>query len=235
MRSFVTADWLNLIVASYKAPKEMLQPHLPPGLSLDVYHDTAYISIVGFQFNRTRLLSMPLPAVAGLGSFPQWNFRTYVRSGNHLGVVFLKEYVPSPFTAAIVSAMYNEPYIAAPLTCRVTELNDIRRVRYDLKAAGQDHVLAVSGSVETEPLDPGTLSEFFLRQGSGCGMNSRGKAVHFVVEHSDWNVHPVREYAIDVDFGALYGDKWAEFTGRTPDSVLLCAGSTVRVSQSMLL
>ena len=53
--------------------------------------------------------------------------------------------------------------------------------------------------------------------------------LRYEVRHPQWDVFPVRDYHIDLDWASLYGPEWAVLSGRAPDSVVLAAGSAVAV------
>lgn len=237
MKPFVRAVWSDLLIVTYAVPDAALAPFLTPGLTLDRYAGGAHVSLVAFRFRQTRVLGIPAP----FGDFPQWNLRFYVapggdaemRGGNERGIVFLKEFVPSPVIANTVRTLYNEPYRAAPLTCRVTTVGPLRRVRYDLSVGDKTHTLAASawGPPSVPPV--GSAEEFFTGQGWGRGRSRAGQATGFHVTHPPWRVYAVREYHSSVDFEGLYGPRWAFLGDQEPTSVILCEGSAVGVTQSL--
>lgn len=237
MNPFVRAVWSDLLIVTYAVPDAALEPFLTPGLTLDWYAGRAHISLVAFRFRQTRVLGLPAP----FGDFPQWNLRCYVAPGsdtdaprgNERGIVFLQEFVPSPVIATTVRALYNEPYRTAPLTCRVTTVGPLRRVRYDLSVAGRTHALAASawGPPFVPPV--GSAEEFFTGQGWGRGRSRWGRPTGFHVTHPPWRVYAVREPYLSVDFERLYGPRWAFLGDESPRSVILCEGSAVGVSQSL--
>lgn len=235
MRAFVTAVWSDLLIVSYAVPEAILVPWVPPGLTLDRWQGQSYVSLVAFRFRRTRVLGLGMPRGMTLTDFPQWNLRLYVKSGGsdggvERGIVFVQEYVPSPFIAAAVHALYNEPYLSAPLTCRATTVGDLRRVRYDLDVGGGRHTLAVTGRGPTYRPEPGSAEAFFTGQGWGNGRDRSGRATRFRVTHPLWRVYDVVDTHLSVDFGRLYGPVWAFLQGRVPDVTVLCEGSFVHVS-----
>lgn len=235
MKPFVRAVWSDLLIASYAVPDAALAPWLTPGLTLDRWDGRAHVSLVAFRFRRTRVLGVPTP----MGDFPQWNLRFYVKpgegagSGNERGIVFLKEFVPSPLVATAVRLLYNEPYRAAALTCRVTPVGLLRRVRYDLSVGGDRHALAVTGQGTPFVPSAGSAEEFFTGQGWGRGRSRTGTPTGFHVTHPPWRVYAINDTHLSVDFGRLYGPEWAFLGDRAPASVVLCEGSAVGVSRSL--
>ena len=106
--TFLTAEWRKLIMMQYEVAPATLARRLPPGLQLDLYEGRAYVSLVGFLFDRVRLLGVPPPFHT---RFEEVNLRFYVRrpmpDGSYRrGVVFLSEIVPKTIITLIARALY---------------------------------------------------------------------------------------------------------------------------------
>ncbi|MFZ1399385.1 MAG: DUF2071 domain-containing protein, partial [Candidatus Promineifilaceae bacterium] len=90
-RSFLTAEWRYLVMLNYHIEPDLLRPFLPQGTELDIWQDQTFVSIVGFMFQNTRMLGLPIP---GHINFEELNLRFYVRrqgpEGWRRGVVFIK-------------------------------------------------------------------------------------------------------------------------------------------------
>ena len=54
-RPFLTADWRNLLMLNYAVDAALLAPFVPRGTELDLWRGEALVSLVGFQFLKTRL------------------------------------------------------------------------------------------------------------------------------------------------------------------------------------
>ncbi len=61
---------------NYPVGREVLEPFVPAGTTLDTYKGKAYVSVVGFLFRKTRLLGVPVPFHQ---DFEEVNLRFYVR------------------------------------------------------------------------------------------------------------------------------------------------------------
>ena len=92
---FLTAEWRYLGMLNYETDPAVVAPLVPPGCELDAFEGCVFISVVGFQFLRTRVLGIPFPFHL---NFEEVNLRFYVRrrvEGEwRRGVVFVKELVP---------------------------------------------------------------------------------------------------------------------------------------------
>ena len=223
---FLTARWSNLFLATYAVPPTMLRPHLPPGLSLDLRDEQAFVSLVAFDFLDTRVLGIPWP---GFRTFAELNLRFYVRRGDERGVVFIREFVPQRLVAWIARRVYNEPYLAAPLKSRVQDTPDRLSIEHRLVWNGQTHIIRAAGRKPPIRPDDTSTEHFFKEHQWGYNLNRRGELVRYEVVHPVWDVYPLESYELLFDFGQVYGPRWKWLTQATPTSTLLAVGSPVAV------
>jgi uncharacterized protein len=224
--TFLTARWSNLFLATYAVPEEMLKSRLPPGLELDRRDGQAFVSLVAFDFIDTRVLGIPWP---GYRNFPELNLRFYVRQGNERGVVFIREYVGKRLVAWIARGLYNEPYRVAPMTGAVKEDTGSITVEHRLIVAGRTNVLRVTGSKPAYCPEPESVEHFFKEHHWGFNTDRRGRTVRYRVDHPKWDIFPVREWHIDLDWEAVYGPEWKEMNDAKPISTIFAQGSPVAV------
>ena len=95
---------------NFEIDPALLSPLLPPGTELDLWRGTALVSLVGFRFLDTRLLSVPIPFHR---NFDEINLRFYVRPTENpeaRGVVFIREFVPRRAITLIANTIYGENY-----------------------------------------------------------------------------------------------------------------------------
>ena len=227
--TFLTACWRNLILANYAVPESLLRSRLPPGLELDTWDGQCWASLVGFQFLNTRVRGISCP---GYRNFPEWNLRFYVRQGEVRGVCFVREFVPRRLVAWVARTIYNEPYQAAAMSMSVIETQEAVTAAYTVQWAGRTHTLSAVGDVPAIRPNPASLEHWFKEHSWGFGLTRRGRLQRYAVNHPEWDVHPVRSFAADVDWGLLYGPEWAVMNGVTPASVVLAVGSPVSVYPS---
>ena len=111
MKTFLTAQWQNIIMANYEIDPIYLKPYLPKGVELDYYNGKTYVSLVGFLFKNTSVFNISMPFFK---TFEEINLRFYVvrKDGNKLkrGVVFINETVPSKAVALVANKIYKEHY-----------------------------------------------------------------------------------------------------------------------------
>ena len=162
-RPFLTAEWRDLVLVTYRVPADLLLPHVPPGSELDCPDDapgTHLLSLVAFAFSRTRIHGWPGP---GGRHFPEFNARFYVRRGADRATVFLRELVPSPLIVLGARLLYNQPYALAQLRRRVERDEREIRVRTDVQRG------AAGWAARKVP----ALGAF--RAGQGAGISDRKK------------------------------------------------------------
>jgi uncharacterized protein YqjF (DUF2071 family) len=114
---FLIARWKNLILINYEVPPTVLEPFVPQGTELDLYQGKAFVSLVGFWFEKTRLFGfIPL---GPFSDFEEFNLRFYIKrkegKENRRAVCFVKEIVPFSFIAWTARTFYNEPYEKWPM------------------------------------------------------------------------------------------------------------------------
>jgi len=225
-RPFLTAQWVNMILANFPVPDELLTPYLPPGLELDRFEGRAYVSIVAFEFRDTRVFGVRWP---GYRDFPEINLRFYARAGEDRGVVFIREYAPSRVVAWIARRIYNERYKAVPVKRQVTETAHTIRVEDRLFIDGRENVISATGRKPGIDISPGGMEEFLRDLRWGFGTDRRGRCTRFLVEHPDWRIFPVQNFFMDWSWSKLYGPRWSLLQCQKPESVVFAGGSEISV------
>ena len=239
--TFLTAQWRKLIMAQYEVAPELLQKRLPDGLELDLYHGHCFVSLVGFLFDRVRILGVPPPLHT---RFEEVNLRFYVRrpmpDGSYRrGVVFLSEIVPKPAITLVARALYGEAYSTAPTAHRWSSQGPgARAVRHGLLSLEVEYQwkykqlwqrVGVRAGNRREAIVPGSPEEFITEHYWGYTPRRGGGTAEYAVEHRRWEVYPVQEYRIACDFASLYGPEFADLADRAPDHLLLAEGAPVSI------
>src|SRR5688500_4654419 len=177
---FLTARWSNLCLLNYAVPPALLEPWLPPGVVLDLREGRAYASLVALYFRYTRVLGIPWP---GYLVFPEVNLRFYVRHGGLRSVLFVREFVPQRLVAFLARAIYNEPYLATPMSSRVSETDGAITVEHALTFAGRTNTLRVTGCKPCACPAEGSAEHFFKEHQWGFGRSRRGRCIRYEVKH----------------------------------------------------
>jgi uncharacterized protein len=231
-RPFLTARWESLVLLNYPCRREWLEPLVPSGTALDTWQGDALVSLVGFLFTDTRLLGVPVPFHR---TFEEVNLRFYVRRPGPDGamrraVVFIRELVPRVAIAWTARAIYNEPYLAVPMSHRIT-LDPERggHVRYGWRHRHQSFTLDATTAGAASPLEPGSEAEFITEHYWGYTRQRDGGTLEYEVVHPPWRVWTATDHAFSGDATALYGAHFADLLRTPPRSAFVAVGSAVEV------
>lgn len=132
---FLTAEWRYLAMLNFEIDPRILQPFVPAGTELDRWEGKTFVSVVGFLFQKTRVLGIPIPFHR---NFEEVNLRFYVRrrtkEGWQRAVVFIEEIVPRWAIAWTARSFYNENYVSLPMghafADHSTDGEDSKTLRY---------------------------------------------------------------------------------------------------------
>lgn len=227
-REFLTAEWKNLVMLNYAVDPALLRPFVPRGVELDFCGDKTYLSLVGFEFNRTRLLGRAVPFHQ---SFEEVNLRFYVRRESKRGVVFIKELVPKRAVATIARLAYNENYSCVPMSHRLDALNDGGEIaaEYAWDRGANRCVMRIETEGEAFlPVD-GSLNQFIAEHYWGYAAQPGGGCLEYEVQHPPWPILSARNASFSGEAAHQYGAKFAQVLAGKPDSAVFAEGSPVTV------
>ena len=246
---FLTAEWRHLIVLNYPIEPELLEPYLPPGLDLDYWNGTTYVSLVAFFFERTRLCGLSIPFHR---NFPEVDLRFYVKRptphGERRGVVFVREIVPRRAVALIANWLYHEHYIARRMRSEIhmagSELSAGDTIEYawatrwrisppvsgvGLGEGQRWNRLAARVAAPLQLPPPGSLEEFLVEHYWGYVRAPGGTTREYRVAHDPWQVAPADNVTWDCDLAATYHTPLAEYLAVPPAHAIIAAGSPVKL------
>jgi uncharacterized protein len=226
---FLRAEWKNLVMINYKVDPELLQPLVPPHTTLDFFHGSTYVSLIGFMFYNTRVLGIKIPWHV---NFEEVNLRFYVKHqyGSEMrhGVVFINEIVKLPMLALAANMLYHEKYQTRKMR-HVTE--DPHHLMYEWKTSGCWNFIGASITGEKIPLLPGSKEVFISERFWGFSKAGRAKTFMYRVEHPRWNLCELRDYKCGCDFGQNFGNRFSILDAASVDSVYVLDGSEVEIYQ----
>lgn len=229
---FLTARWTRLAMINYAIDPDVLRPRVPVGTELDTWNGTCFVSMVGFRFLDTRVMGLAVPFHR---DFLEVNLRFYVRRtvGGVVrrGVVFVKEIVPRRALAWVANVVYNENYVALPMSSE----DSGNRVAYSWRHHGEAQTMsiAVAGDSRQPPAD--SQESFIAEHYWGYVTQRDGSTVEYQVEHPPWRVWRGLESSFECDVASLYGSEFAEPLSGTPASCFLADGSEVVVRKGVRL
>ena len=193
---------------------------------------------MGFRFLHTRVMGVPVPFHR---NFEELNLRFYVRretpEGIRRGVVFIKEIVPRPAIAAVARTVYNENYVALPMSHRIEAAHGAAagRVEYGWKFAGKDNRLRCDISGEAEDAPEGSEAGFITEHYWGYARRRDGGTTEYRVEHPKWRVRPVVSHEVTGDLAGLYGAGFGNVLASPAASAFVAEGSSIIVRRGVSL
>jgi uncharacterized protein len=222
---FLTAEWKNLLMLNYAVEASLLESLVPTGTELDAFEGRTFVSLVGFEFNRTRVLGFAVPFHQ---NFEEVNLRFYVRRGLKRGVVFIRELVPRYAVAVIARFAFNENYSCVPMSHRI----EAGKAEYTWSFGSEQCVMSIETEGESFLPAEGSLSQFITEHYWGYTAGRGGDSLEYEVQHPPWRVWNAKQAGFSGNAAGLYGAKIAQILGREPDSAFLAEGSPVTVFRS---
>lgn len=230
-RTFLSAEWRDLVMLNYQVDPELLSSHVPRGTVLDSFDGKTYVSLVGFQFLDTKLLGrFPIPLHR---NFEEVNLRFYVRRNagneNRRGVVFIAEIVPKLAVAQIARLVYGENYTCFPMTHSVETNRAAKRTEYSWRLKQGWCRLFAQSSAAPAPATEGSLEQFITEHYWGYTAQRSGNSLEYQVAHPPWNVWASSEAGFEGDARGVYGAELGKVLQRRPDSAFIADGSAITV------
>jgi uncharacterized protein YqjF (DUF2071 family) len=226
---FLTAEWRSLVMLNYAIDQARLAPFVPASAELDLWDGKALVSMVGFMFLKTRLLGIPVPFHR---NFPEVNLRFYVRRkvGNEWrrGVTFIRELVPRAAIAWTARLIYNEPYLAVPMSHR----RDPGELEYSWRFRGEWQRLGASIRGEPAEMPAGSEEEFIFEHYWGYTRQRDGGTVEYEVQHPRWRVWKAERSWLECDARVLYGEDFVAPLSVAPQSAFVADGSPIAVQRA---
>jgi uncharacterized protein len=225
---FLTADWRNLLMFNYAVDPVLLQRFVPYGTELDAFEGRTYVSLVGFEFNQTRVAGVAVPFHR---SFEEVNLRFYVRRAGQRGVVFIRELVPKLAVAAIARIAFGENYSRVPMSHSIHVQPETGAVEAEYCWGARSRRCSMrleAGESSFVPPD-NSLGQFITEHYWGYSAQSDGGSLEYEVQHPRWSVREAKTAKFSGDAARYYGAEFGELLMRAPDSAFLAEGSPVTV------
>ena len=227
---FLTAEWNNLIMANYIIDPKILLPYLPPKTELDYFNGVCYVSLIGFMFEKTKILGLSFPFHI---NFEEVNLRFYVRVKNgdswKRGAVFIKEIVPKIAITLIANTLYREKYVTLPMNHFHKSSENEINLGYHWKFKGVWNKLEATTEKNYTPMIAGSKEQFIAEHYWGYSKYSNVTTFEYGVQHPSWQIHKVKSYKVECDFEKLYGKEFAFLNEIQADSVFMAKGSPISI------
>ena len=233
--TLLTGEWRKLIFVNYEVEPELLKPFTPRGTQLNYFKGKCFVTLAGFMFNNIKVKGIKIPFHQQVDEI---NLRFYVvpsgASQQERGVVFIQEAVARPLLAYTVNFLYKEHYEIRSVRHVWNPDFDHQRMQYFWNDS-QWNFLDVTASKKAIPIEPDSEEEFLTFQLRGYTKVNDEKTFRFTVSHPLWNVYPVMQSEIFVDFRKVYGDHFGFLETQKPASIFFAEGSPVRVTMRQKL
>jgi len=106
--------WTNLLFVHWRLPVELVQPLIPPELTLDTWEGQAWVGLIPFYMSGVR--PWWSPAIPAVSSFCETNVRTYVHfQGRDPGVWFLSLEASRSLAVRVARWRWHLPYYRADM------------------------------------------------------------------------------------------------------------------------
>jgi uncharacterized protein len=228
---------MHLVMLSYEIDPALLEPLVPVGTELDSFGGKTFVSVVAFQFLDTRVTGLAVPFHR---NFDEINLRFYVRrheqSEVRRGVVFIQEIVPRRAIALIARALYNENYVALPMS-HDDEIGRVEEPRVAYSWQHEGRAYRVEARVRGAPYlpDESSLEAFITEHYWGYVKQRNGDTLEYQVEHPRWRVWRAHAARLDGGPSSTYGSVFASALAGTPSSAFVAEGSAVVVRRGRRL
>lgn len=217
---------------NYEVDERVLSGLVPAGTELDPWDGRVLVSLVGFRFLQTRVLSVPVPFHR---DFDEINLRFYVRrraeEGWRRGVVFVKEIVPRALIALVARKVYHENYVRHPTVSSI-ELpsgDEAGVAEYGWFTGGSTFSIRAEFSGVPAIPEAGSESEFIAEHYWGYSAHPHGHTVEYRVTHPQWRVWSADTASFAGAAEDFYGTELGEFLVPAPRSAFVAEGSPVTV------
>lgn len=225
---FLTAEWNQLAMFNYAIDPRLLEPLVPRGTGLDTFAGDAYLSLVAFEFNNTRVSGLAVPFHR---SFEEVNLRFYVKRGDRRGVSFIRELVPRRAVAAVARRFFNENYSCVPMSRRIRRetSGDIAGAEYFWGNGGGRCSMRIEAKGDDFLPAEGSHAQFITEHYWGYAAQKDGGCMEYEVQHPRWRIREASAAEFSGDAARYYGAELGAVLTRPPESAFLIEGSGVIV------
>ncbi len=112
-------EWHDVLFMHWPVPYDLLKPYVPDPFILETYGEQAWISIVLFRVEKSRLRNMP--TIMSYPPFLQMNIRTYIQFQGEPGIYFLSVDVNRLLIMMTAKRLLQLPYKMAKMKLEQTK------------------------------------------------------------------------------------------------------------------
>ena len=218
----------NRVVVSYDVAPDRVAPHLPDGLVPMTRNGRAYVSLVGVELTKVRVLGLVGP---GFRRVPAVELRVHVQptqgDADAAGTWTVRAHVSRHLVACGARLLYRESVAAASMQPIRREPEEYLEVTYRFDWKGREQRLRVRG--ERTPVVPTSdaLAHPLLRPDWRYTTTQNGVLLRTRIDRPATPIHRVQEHHVTVQWSDVYGEIGHLLADRDPALVLLSPGTPV--------
>lgn len=180
-------SWQDLLFASWPLPALKLQLLVPRELEIDTFERSAWVSLVPFRM--VDLHFRDVPPLPGDNSFPELNFRTYVKVEDRPGVYFFSIECSNVIADWVARHFFSMPFMRSKIKFFTQDgsfVFESTRAQSDAPAAR--FVCNYRPIGEPFQAQPGSLEAFLVERYSLFFVKDQGAIYRGDIQHSPWNL-----------------------------------------------
>jgi len=181
--------WYDLLFMHWPLRPEVLRPHIPPTLALDMFDGWTWLGVVPFRMSGVRPRYMP--ALPWVSAFAELNVRTYVTAGSKPGVWFFSLDAANPLAVWLARWIFSLPYY----TARMMVAHSNSRIRYASTRTHRHAPQAQFGAWywpvgKVYHATPDTLEHWLTERYCLYAADHRGRLWRGEIHHRQWPLQP---------------------------------------------
>lgn len=217
-------------MANYSVSDSLLIPYLPKGIELDKFAGQSFVSLVAFEFLKTKVKGFSIPFHQ---NFIEVNLRFYVKrminGETRRGVVFISEIVPKFMIAFVANKLYGERYSVSSMSHSIKRYEDNIDLQYNWNSNQIINEIKLKAEAKRLNIPVDSKEEFIAEHYWGYSKRFRENTMEYQVAHPRWDMAKVLDFKIECDFEINYGREFAFLNKTAPDSVFYFFGDVVEV------
>lgn len=233
---FLICQWKDLAMINFVIDPEFLLPFVPVGTELDLWEGKAFVSLVGFRWDETRVKGVQVP---GHVRFDELNLRFYVKrqtpEGWRRGVCFIREFIGLPVATWVANICYAEKFQVRNVnySCAPKALGNY--IRYRIADRDRFYGLHMMAARPERTILADSFEEFIVSHKWAYASLKNGRTLEYQIERPAWHFSPAYFVHVDFDGEKLYGPILGRVIQGKPHSAFFVNGSEVKVAAPALI
>lgn len=183
----MAVDWRHVIVVNWPIRPEDIRYHVPDGLVVETFDESAWVSLVAVYNHDFRLRGAP--RFTGM-SFPQVNLRTYVNYEGQSGVYFFSLDAQGIVPVIGARILFGLPYYYARVEFeRRSDRIHLSSSRYLPGAPPAKFEAAVWPTGKSYRAEPDTLEHFVAERRRVYSVGTDGTMKYLDIHHPPWTLY----------------------------------------------